>query len=148
MSVHKLDHRLFEVMKAEHEELGALLREVRGQITSPDRTKREMAKSVAQLADLCGMHFNREEEGGYLREALLASPWLAEQVRTLREEHEALLEAIESLRVLTQSGVESPAWWTRVRDDFEQFAVGLGQHEAKENLLVQQAFCDDLGQGD
>jgi hemerythrin len=148
MSVHKLDHRFFEEMQAEHKELGALLRAVQAQLESDDRTKRDTAELVARLADLCGAHFNHEEQGGYMREAVTAAPWLADRVRSLLEEHETLLEAIESLRILVQSGIESAAWWKRVENDFHKFAAHLREHEANENLMVQQAFCDDLGQGE
>lgn len=139
---------IFEVVKAEHEELAELLDAIRGALSSAERERNQIEGLVERLSTAVALHFEHEESGGYLQEALDRAPRFTGQADSLRLQHDGLREEIEKLRMLLHSGVESAAWWTRIDSDFQRFASQLLQHEHAENQLLQQAFTDDIGTGD
>ncbi|MBX3433036.1 MAG: hemerythrin domain-containing protein [Pirellulales bacterium] len=142
------NHKLADAVQVDHHELNGLLADIRKQFADQRRSKRALEKLVTQLAELCEGHFQREEEGGYMREAVQQAPQLASRAKTLGDEHEPLQEAIEKLRILVHSGVESAAWWVRVQSDFSSFAKTISRHESEENALLQEAFTQDVGTKD
>ena len=139
---------LVDAVQADHHELATLLAAIRREFASDARSKRHLEKLVTQLAELCEAHFQREEEGGYMHEAVQHAPQLAARAKALGEQHESLQEAIEKLRILIHSGVESAAWWVRVQNDFSAFAKTITHHESDENALLQEAFTQDVGTKD
>ena len=148
MSSVNWDHEFFEVMQSEHKELTDLLTEVRAALTADDRDKNQVADLITRLCELVVTHFNHEERGGYMKEALERAPRMASQADLLLDQHEPLLEEVEKLRLLVHSGVESASWWTRIEADFHKFASRLINHEHAENKLVQEAYTQDIGTGD
>lgn len=140
--------KLLEVVKSEHEELADLLAETRDALSADDRNRHQIEDLVARLSGEVESHFGHEERGGYFQEALARAPRYTAQAEALLNQHEALLEDVEKLRLLLRSGVESAAWWTRIESDFHKFATELLDHEHAENKLLQEAFTDDLGVGD
>ena len=142
------DHDFFEVMKDEHQELSSVLASVRAEVSAIGRDKKDLEVLTARLRELVETHFAHEERGGFLKEAIDRAPHFVTQAAVLQEEHEELLEDIEKLRILVHSGVESPAWWSRVEADFRSFAARLLHHEHAENKIVQEAFTVDIGTGD
>lgn len=146
---HDVSSRHFaEAVQADHLELGALLAAIRKEFAAPGRSKRQLEKLVTNLAELCEEHFQREEEGGYLHEAVQQAPQLSARAKVLGDQHEPLQEAIEKLRILIHSGIESAAWWVRVQSDFSAFAKTISHHEADENSLLQEAYTQDIGSKD
>ncbi|MCA9258359.1 MAG: hemerythrin domain-containing protein [Planctomycetales bacterium] len=145
MSPPKLDRSYLEQVHAEHEELRRLISKVRKAIADETSEKRELASHVGELVDLCESHFGAEESNGYLRDASKTAPQLANRIEAMLSQHESLLEDLETLRVLVQSGVDSAAWRRRVEDDFAALAQRLFDHEAGEMALVQEAFAEQNG---
>ncbi|MCA9236676.1 MAG: hemerythrin domain-containing protein [Planctomycetales bacterium] len=137
-----------DAVHADHRQLAGLLSDIRAEFDAEERSKRRLEKIVTTLSELCEAHFRREEEGGYMREAVQQAPQLSARARTLGEEHEELQEQIEKLRILIHSGVESSAWWIRVQSDFAAFAKQISRHESEENALLQEAFSQDIGTKD
>ena len=70
MSSENWEHEFFEVMKAEHQELATVLREIRSAVSSEDRNRNQVEDLITRLSELMEVHFRHEEEGGYLKEAL------------------------------------------------------------------------------
>lgn len=137
-----------DAVHADHRELAGLLSDIRTEFANDERSKLRLEKLVTQLSELCEAHFRREEEGGYMKEAVQQSPLLATKASALEAEHEDLQEQIEKLRILIHSGVESAAWWVRVQSDFNNFAKQISRHESEENALLQEAFSQDIGTKD
>ena len=125
-----------------------LEREARDALSSEDRTKHQLEGLFTRLAEILETHFRHEEQGGYLKEALRRAPHLITRTDALLEQHQSLSEQVETLRLLAHSGVESPAWWSRVESDFQKFASQLLNHEHAENNVIQEAFTEDIGTGD
>jgi DNA repair ATPase RecN len=136
------------LIKGEHEEIAEVLAELRNSLSDTDRDRDLVDELVTRLRELVEIHFRHEEHNGYLKDALERAPRLAGQADILIEQHEALLEEIEKLRILVHSGVESPSWWSRIESDFHKFASRLISHEHSEVKLVQEAFTVDIGTAD
>lgn len=141
-------HEAVEQMRVEHEQLRHLLKEISAALKGNSRQQRQIDRLMVQLSELVESHFRHEEEGGYLKTALARAPHLAIKAEKLREQHAMLLEEIDKLGMLVHSGVESPAWWSRVEGDLHQIEVNMRHHEEAEIDLLQKAFSEDIGGGD
>ena len=139
-SSEQLDKTYLEQVLAEHQELRRLLTNVQRLLVVGESEKRELIAQVCELVDLCEAHFAEEETGGYMHDVIKAAPRLSHRAELLLAQHEHLLESLEALRVLVQSGVESAAWRKRVQQDFAQLARRLGEHESAEYRLVRTLF--------
>ena len=148
MSSNNWDHELFELMQEEHKELTDLLAEIRTALSAENRTKNQVDDSMTRLCDLVEAHFSHEEQGGYMKEALERAPRYTTRAGALLDQHEALQDDIEKLRLLVHSGVESSAWWIRIQSDFHEFASRLLKHEHAETEVLQRAYTDDIGTSD
>lgn len=148
MSEHTWSQAQYQIMQAEHDELQELLDRCLRLVGSTPSQRKHVDLLVSQLSELVENHFRHEEKGGYLKVAVERAPRLSPRAEALREQHDLLQEEIDKLRMLVHSGVESPSWWARIREDLRQFAQRLHSHEEAENDLVQEAFNDDIGVGD
>ena len=148
MSSVNWEHEFFEVMQTEHKQLTDLLTEIGATVSAQERDKNHVTDLISRLSELVESHFSHEERGGYLKDALERAPRLTPQAELLLDQHAPLQEEVEKLRLLVHSGVESAAWWTRIESDFHKFASRLINHEHAENMLVQEAYTEDIGTGD
>ncbi|MGC3971675.1 MAG: hemerythrin domain-containing protein [Pirellulales bacterium] len=105
----------------------------------------EAVRRLAVLRDALAEHFRREEEGGYLEEAVGRKPALAHSADQLQEEHARLLVLAEEL--LADAGEARPLAesWPRLLEKYRTFDASLSRHEAAEDNLLQAAFNEDLG---
>ena len=112
------------------------LREV---LTTPERARQFLVELRAHVAQ----HFRCEEEGGYMATVLQRRPQSERAVRQLLAEHRPLLEGLDAL--LKEVGTAE-----RIDDGFRArvaaWAELLRRHEAEENVLVEDAFNQDIGQ--
>lgn len=131
-------------VQEEHRALRDLLGQVGTAIASPRCGHRQWSNLMQTLRDQLAGHFRHEEEGGYFREVVTAAPWLGKQASSLEQEHALLRARIDDLvasRFNDRSRVER-------QDQFQTFCELLLAHEVRENNLVQQSLCDDLGSAD
>jgi hypothetical protein len=98
---------------------------------------------VRALAVVLQRHFAAEEEDGYMAEALRQRPDLAARAERIRCQHAALERAFES--TLRNAQDASLAVLSAAVDDLLR---QLGNHEAAERRLVEDAVLQDLGIGD
>ena len=100
---------------------------------------------LAELRAHVAQHFRCEEEGGYMAAVLQRRPQDERVVRRLLAEHRPLLEGLDVL--VKEAG---PA--KQIDDGFRArvrtWAELLRRHEAEENVLVEDAFNQDIGQDD
>ncbi|MEQ8211517.1 MAG: hemerythrin domain-containing protein [Lacipirellulaceae bacterium] len=148
MAAGEWDHELFKVIKRKNEELYDSIEAVRLLVAGRSYEKLDLEKTMDELHDLLELHFEIEERGGYLADLVKNEPRYEARVGTLLSEHRALLEQCEKLRLLVRSGVESPAFQTRIESDFHKFLSRFLAHEHAEHQLLQGAFSDDIGSGD
>jgi hypothetical protein len=93
-------------------------------------------------------HFLFEEKGGYMNHVLAQAPQLHRRTEELLAEHHHLGRTIEELigtAALASPGSPLPsAECERVR----QWVKLVRGHEARENQLVMEACCGDIGEED
>lgn len=143
MSGNQWDHRFFEVMREEHQQLTDLVSMLRDALSLDTRDRSRVEQLTSRLREVVETHFHHEERSGYLKEVFNRAPGFAGQAEMLLDQHEALLEEVEKLRLLVFSGVESAAWWARIESDFHKLASHLLSHEQAEDKVVQNAFAYD-----
>jgi iron-sulfur cluster repair protein YtfE (RIC family) len=137
---------------AEHRMLHGAFVEVRKMLDAVkgpnEATQPAVNAAVARigiLREAIAEHFRREEEGGYLEEAVGRNPALAVATDALQQEHAKLLAmADELLDHATRKGPAAETW-KRLVDDLDRFEKFLKRHEGAEDALLQQAFNEDLG---
>jgi len=128
-------------VQEEHRALRDSLARISAALSKPRCDYRQCASLVQTLRDQLVQHFRHEEEGGYFREVLAAAPWLAKQASALEQEHALLGATIDDLL----STWFSDGSRAELPDRFQSFCESLLTHEVRENNLVQQSLCDDLG---
>jgi DnaK suppressor protein len=110
----------------------------------------ERAAAIALMADLereLQGHFAREEEGGYLLEALSVAPRHGRTAERLRGQHAEFGHALAQLVEQARASGGSAVAWRETAKSFGGFAEVLRDHERSENEIIADAFLDDLGGG-
>lgn len=105
----------------------------------------EATRLIVALRDDLRRHFEQEEEGGYLEEALTRVPSMAPQAAQLQKQHAEFLKIAEQMIADAQCGDRPEGIWTRLKGDYARFAKKLLAHEASENKLLERAFNEDMG---
>ena len=105
------------------------------------RRSQYLHRELSVLKRLLSEHFDFEESDGYLTELIARRPSLLPEARRLLQEHRELLHAVNT--ALDSSPLDFDAMATASLAAVEQFE----RHERAENLLLQRAYCDDLGDG-
>jgi hypothetical protein len=141
----ELDQFSTEDFYEEHRELADALQKTDRLLARVDRTQRQVDHQMGRLADLIESHFDHEESGGYMAEVLARAPQLTRTAMKLASEHADLLDDTKKLQMLARSGVESPAWWRQVEQDFHWIKGRLLAHEHAENKLLHEAYNRDIG---
>ena len=97
--------------------------------------RRIPATSLESLCSELTHHFDEEESGGCLEEAVSLSPSLAREAARLERQHAELLEAVARLigRLRTPEANDSIE---RVEADFYRFVEDLQDHEAAEDRIL------------
>ena len=93
-------------------------------------------------------HFLFEEKGGYMNHVLAHAPHLHRRTEELLAEHHHLGRAIEELigaAVAAPSGRPIPS---EVGEHVRKWVKLVRGHEARENQLVMEACCGDVGEED
>ncbi len=107
----------------------------------------EMLRILRRLERLLPEHFEYEEAGGYLADALAAAPRLTRRAQRLRNQHGEFLTKLAELAERTREAGKSPGTWKSLARTVRKFTHELRHHEHQENTLVHDAFMDDLGGG-
>ena len=140
-------------LEVQHESLGAVLDALAASLGAvaarPDDvgTRVEMLRLLRKLEHLLPEHFEYEEAGGYLAEALAAAPRLTRRAQRLHEEHSGFSAQLVALADRAREAGESPGSWEALATGIRKFTYELRRHELEENSLIQDAFTDDLDGG-
>ena len=115
------------------------------------RHARAFVRKLETLRDDLAMHFSLEEFFGYLDDPVAAAPRLCERADGLRQEHSILYEQlcgiVESAQQLSDLN-HLARLSLHVPRRLRAFLDRLAEHESRENELILEAFCDDVGVGD
>jgi hypothetical protein len=100
----------------------------------------QVIESLETLRAELAHHFEEEESGACLEEAVVHRPSLSHEATRLEQEHPELLREadrlIEELRAKSQSGESAD----NVKQKFRVFAEQLHAHEAAENRILEESF--------
>ncbi len=148
-SIDRSDPVILGHVLAEHRDLFHLLLSVRSALANagpptPDR-RSEVLDSMHHLRDHLADHFAKEEQGGFLEEAVARIPRLSAAVQSILGQHPLLLANLDRvIEDLEASPADSGAW-ARTNHDFEAFSARMTAHERSENAVVQSGYNEDLG---
>ena len=138
-------------MKAEHDRLSACVKKIE-ELWPSEYQKRRSPKSLTHLLD--GLqklraemvrHFEEEESGGCVEEAVAAQPSLGREATRLEQEHPELLEQLDALieKLETQNEPGKPT--EGLRHFFHGFARKLNAHEVIEERILEKGFGLEKG---
>ncbi len=117
-----------------------------GRVTQQHRTPRGSEQTTVRPPyRLASVAIVREEEGGYLADALGLAPELSPRAAALlRELNDVLRETVDHLG--TDDSVGSGL--NQLCRDFERFVQRLSEHEQSERSLIRQAIGDEHRAGE
>lgn len=124
------------------DDLGNLETAVRpGSSQSTAEIRAELGRTQAHITK----HFLSEERGGYMDAVRKREPRFEHVIQELREEHQALASAMESLiqHANAASVPDKP-----LCEEITKWIASLRHHESRENQLVQEAFGLDINAED
>jgi iron-sulfur cluster repair protein YtfE (RIC family) len=98
-----------------------------------------MGGLIALRAELAH-HFEEEESGGCLEEAVSHQPSLSHDVHQLEHEHPELLKRLDRLIEQVREFSFSEDHATTIEQEFRQFADELRAHELAENRILEESF--------
>ena len=133
-------------LREEHHRLGDRLRRVEGQWASlpeqPDAAAAaaQLLEGVKELRAELAHHFEEEESGGCLEEAVTRRPSLSHEATRLEHEHAELLAQLDRL-IETLGGPQHSLASLQAREaEFRGLAKQLRAHEAAENHILEECF--------
>jgi len=148
-SIDRSDPVILGHLLAEHRDLFNLIQTVRtafaasGEPTSDRRTA--IMESLRSLRCHLHDHFAQEESGGFLEEAVTRIPRLSAAMRSIIGQHPALLEELDGIIASLESDPCGPGTWAAAGRAYGGFADHMTAHEQRENAVVQEGYCEDLG---
>ena len=131
-------------LRAEHKKLSECVHRIeqhwslQHQRLAPADALVAILESLEALRAELARHFEEEESGGCLEEAVSHQPNLSHVVTQLERQHPELLEQmdgmIERLRALSRLAAST----ADIKEDFRVFAEKLHAHEAAENRVLEE----------
>ena len=132
-------------LRAEHRELDKRLRRIEREWT--DRPSKAVPQVILDLQTLrldLAHHFEEEESGGCLDEAVSRQPSLGHEADRLQREHPELLKQLDRPIEMLKGRTQPDERANKAKEEFRHFAEALHAHEAAENRILEQSFGVDL----
>lgn len=132
--------------RSEHRELHAVIERIHRElentreINASSERIAEVTTLIVDLRDRLARHFQQEENGGYLEEAIVRMPHTAPQAMALQRQHGEFLATANTMLDHARSTEAAPLVWSTLKTDYDLFAKRLNAHEAAENALLSRAF--------
>jgi hypothetical protein len=132
-----------------HQELNALIVAIGEALQRRSATIDEVSKMLVLLGDRLVKRFAMEEDGGYFADAIVHAPQLVSKANALLAQHPKMHALAENLALNLQGRNEaSNDWWERTAELFGTFREEFARHESQENVLLQEAYQQDIGATD
>ena len=148
-SIERSDPVILGHLLAEHRELFTLIQSVRTALAEPGEPsphrRADVLKSLRLLRCHLRDHFSQEECGGFMEEAVTRIPRLSAAMRSILDQHPALLEELDRVIAGLEATPESLGSWAAAARAYESFADHMQAHERRENAVVQEGYNEDLG---
>jgi len=149
MSSHGPELRAHQENLTKRQELRALIAAIGEALERRSATVDEVSDMLAMLGDRLVKQFAVEEDGGYFAEAIMHAPQLVSKANALLAQHPKMCLVAKNLASDLRACKEtSDDWWLRTAELFRAFRDELVQHESQENVLIQEAYHQDIGATD
>lgn len=102
----------------------------------PAKTSSDFVERLRNLRERLERHFQEEEQGGCIEEAVARCPGLSRSAFDLEHEHVDLRSELDGLIEEAERGQPLHVLESR----YEAFAKRLRSHEAQENVILQEGF--------
>lgn len=128
-------------LRAEHRRLHEAVRHIQSLLSRwPEPNVRdELTSRMADLRRELAHHFDDEEQGGCIEEAVSRVPALSAAAHNIESQHPELLKQLDHM--FDCVGYLQP---TSFKEEFDGFAKQLLAHEALENQLIERGFNVNL----
>lgn len=142
---HNHDH-IALVVRAEHRQLHQRLHETERLLTKNEPSAeclRQVLDDLVALRGQLAQHFDREEMGGFLDEAVALAPRFSGDAARLKHDHSTFLAELDGIIQLAGKRGTTDDYTElcgRTRDLFH----ALRLHEAGEDRILQQVFPSEL----
>ena len=153
-SIDRPDPVILGHLLSEHRELFQQLSALRTMLaceSPPDCERlREIVRAIATLRGHLADHFQQEESGGFIEEAVARMPRLGSAATEVLGQHGALLTDLDRILDRFADAGEAPCAeaWRDMHEAFDVFMHSMQAHERAENAVVQQGYNEDLGLDD
>jgi iron-sulfur cluster repair protein YtfE (RIC family) len=134
-------------MTCEHRHIEQLVRRVEATLheaSTNDRPAEVMKRLLAEVEELelcLTRHFQREEDGGFMEDAIAAAPRFAKEAEGLLDEHDQMLTKARELVHGARAQARSPRTdWAVFVGELRTLIKQLLSHEVRENNLLHRAF--------
>jgi len=104
----------------------------------------DIVTALRQVRHELAHHFNQEEAGGCLEEAVSHCPTLSAESRRIEAEHPRLLARADQLIAEALDSHEPMAKRIAIEQGFEDLRRQLDAHEAAENAVLRKGFGVEL----
>lgn len=152
MNEHATQKQQWSMMLQEHRRLMKEITDLRAWIDEVSELGiphfGELGTKLQPVRDTFSQHFEAEEVGGYLAEALAVAPRFRDEAEELRLQHTEFLERFDQL-ICRLHECEPPfTSWQQACEELDALLTDIKNHEGRENAIAQSAFEDDIGCGD
>lgn len=110
--------------------------------SAPLPSAADLKAQLSHLRDELSRHFDEEEAGGCIEEAVSRLPGLASEARRVEQQHPTLLAHLDHMLRLVDSGRLSD-----MRLAFAEFDEELRSHERLEDRIIEHGFNTSLDNG-
>ena len=145
--LNQLSPGYLEAIKREHRTIGEKTHQLETMLREavtrgwPTGLVRDLATRLRDLEQTLQQHFVREEEGGFLDEAVCTAPQYAAETSRLMHEHTEILARIrEMITKATDKLTVDPSQSYPFAKSLESTLRQLLMHETRENALLKKAF--------
>lgn len=135
-------------IRGEHCHLRELLQSVHKTLAARRTGRDTIVAMLHELAKEVLEHFEHEETGGYFADAIDIAPRLSERAEELLGQHPCLAEQLAVMRRHADRAESNDRWWSELHRKFSEFSDCFRAHEAAENVLLLEAYNDDIGAED
>jgi hypothetical protein len=145
MSPQTDEYRAYAVhLAAEHRRIADFLRDIERylQRTNSARERPRLREDLNKLRTELVGHFDEEESGGCLEEAVVHQPALAADAARILHEHPQFVANID--RMIERLETPGHGLPEDIKRDFRDFSKRLRAHEAAENHMLQTSFGVDV----
>jgi hypothetical protein len=134
-------------VRAEHRHFHQRLHEIERLLSDAEPSGESIGRLSNELGALRGQlaqHFEREETGGFLDEAVALAPRLSSDAARLMRDHPTFLAELDGIIQLARQPAAGEAY-EELREKLLDLFRALRLHEAGEDRILQQVFPSELG---